>query len=87
MVAVRGKWHCRNTIVEVDQHYGFSEQEYRAQLGIICNSKSPPAETHAVQDLHGGLRERDEHYPCRPSRLALVHVRRRVTNDMFTLGI
>jgi hypothetical protein len=63
MVAVHGKWHCRNTIVEVDRHYGFSEQEYRAQLAIICNSQPPPAETHAVQDLHGGLRERDVHYP------------------------
>lgn len=59
MVALRGKWHCRNTKVEVDRHCGFSEQGYRAQLGITCNSQPPHKKMHAVQYMHGSLRERD----------------------------
>jgi len=59
MVALRGKWHCRDTKVELDRHCGFSEQGYRAQLGITCNSQPPHTRMHAVQYLHGSLRERN----------------------------
>jgi hypothetical protein len=59
-IAFRRKWHCRNTTVEVDRHCGFSEQGYRAQLGIVRNSQPTPAEMHAVQYLHGSLSGKNE---------------------------
>lgn len=65
---------CKNAMVRIDRHCGFSERGYGRSWGLICSSQPTSPEMHASKDLHDRCRECPQWFTETPSLHLKFHV-------------